>query len=206
MTACIGRRARQLRLVNICFMTCITVRRTDGALLQAALRLVAAWLAIGPALPARSDDTASCFSAADVPELIQQLDALRAAGAVCGGATLPPARPLHWSATLAATARVHALDMAAHDRVSHEASDGRTLAQRLRDGGYRFSMAGENVAGGQKSVSAALAAWLASPPHCSALMKAEFSDAGLACVRREPGVYRTHWVLHLATPLVGAAP
>jgi uncharacterized protein YkwD len=187
-------------------MTCITLARTAGSFLQPAARLVCVLLAIGCALPARSNDSGSCFSAADVPELIAQLDALRAAGAVCGGVTMPPARALHWSATLAATARVHALDMAAHDRVSHEASDGHALAQRLRDGGYRFSVAGENVAGGQKTVAATLAAWLASPPHCSALMKAEFRDAGMACVRRDQGVFRTHWVLHLAAPLAGATP
>ena len=186
------------------FMTCITLGSAGSAVLR--LPLGVALLAALLAPQARGAETGSCFSAADVPELIHQLDRLRAAGAVCGGVTMPPARPLHWNATLAGTARVHALDMALHDRVSHQASDGRTLAQRLRDGGYRVSMAGENVAGGQKTMSAALTAWLASPPHCTALMKAEFTDAGMACVRREPGVYRTHWVLHLATPLLGATP
>lgn len=186
-------------------MTWFTLGRSSGASSH-GLRLGMVGLAAASALAAHGAETGSCFSATDVPELIHQLDSLRAAGAVCGGVTMPPARPLHWSATLAGTARLHALDMALHDRVSHEATDGRTLAQRLRDGGYRFSLAGENVAGGQKTMSAALAAWLASPPHCTALMKAEFTDAGLACVRHEPGMYRTHWVLHLATPLPGATP
>ena len=174
-------------------MTWFTVRRASLAALLVPLALVA-----------HSIQTSSCFSAGDVQELLSQLDALRAAGAVCGGETMPSAPPLRWSAVLAGTARVHALDMAEHDRVSHVAADGRTLAQRLVDGGYRFSLAGENVAGGQKTVSAVLAAWLMSPPHCKAMLRAEFKDAGMACVRRASGVYRSHWVLHLATPLPDA--
>src|SRR5438477_1696525 len=104
-------------------MTWFTVRRAS----LAALLLV-------PLTPvARSIETSSCFSAGDVQELLSQLDTLRAAGAVCGGETMPSAPPLRWSAVLAGTARVHALDMAEHDRVSHVASDGRTLAQRVAD-------------------------------------------------------------------------
>ena len=173
-------------------MIWITVRRAAAPI--AALALVAL------ACPAGSVETSSCFSAGDVQELLSQLDTLRAAGAVCGGEPMAPAPPLRWSAVLAGTARVHALDMAEHDRVSHDAADGRSLAQRLVDGGYRFSLAGENVAGGQKTVSAVLAVWLTSPTHCKAMLRPEFKDAGMACVRRETGTYRSHWVLHLATP------
>ena len=175
-----------------------------GFTLRRAAVAVAALLLAAPACRVGAVETTSCFSAGDVQELLSQLETLRAAGAVCGGEAMAPAPPLRWSAVLAATARVHALDMAEHDRVSHDAADGRSLAQRLVDGGYRFSVAGENVAGGQKTVSAVLAAWLTSPAHCKAMLRPEFKDAGMACVRRETGTYRSHWVLHLATPKVDA--
>jgi uncharacterized protein YkwD len=184
-------------------MSCLTVRDRRAAV----ARCIAPALLLAPlALPALGIETTSCFSAADVPELMSQLDALRAAGGVCGGETMAPAPPLRWSAVLAGTARAHALEMAEHDRVSHDVADGRTLARRLTDGGYRFSLAGENVAGGQQAVSAVLADWRTSPAHCKAMLKAEFKDAGMACVRRASGVYRTHWVLHLGTPPPGPKP
>jgi uncharacterized protein YkwD len=180
-------------------MTWFTLRRCSS-------RPLLSLLLAGLTTSAAGVETPACFSAPEVSDLLQRLNTLRAAGAVCGSTSMPPAHPLQWNEALAATARTQALDMAAHDRVSHESSDGRTLAQRLKDGGYRYAMAGENVAGGQRSVPAVLAAWLASPAHCTALLKAEFIDVGLACVPRRAGVYRTHWVLHLATPLLGARP
>jgi uncharacterized protein YkwD len=50
-----------------------------------------------------------------------------------------------------------------------------------------------------------LDAWLASPTHCAALMSEALSEVGLACVGRADSTYRTHWVMHLGTPLFPAA-
>jgi uncharacterized protein YkwD len=170
-----------------------------GAGPRVAFLLVALLAAAVTAAAQPATDETDCFRAADVPELLRRVNLARAAPRRCGAREWPAAHALDWNEVLAVTARGQALDMAASDRVSHDARDGRTLPQRLREADYRYSHAAENVAGGQKTIAAVIEAWLASPSHCAALMGREFRDVGLACVRRTPSEHKTHWVMHLGT-------
>jgi uncharacterized protein YkwD len=164
------------------------------------LALALALHATGQAGDADLAAPSDCFVPADVAELLAHVNRARAAARRCERNELPAARSLTWSDELAASARDQALDMARNDRVSHERADGRTLGERLRARDYRFELAGENVAGGQPSVQRVVDAWLASPPHCAALMERGYREVGVACVRRAGTEHGTHWVMHLGTP------
>lgn len=135
----------------------------------------------------------------DDESVMQRLNALRASAQTCGGRAWPAVPALRWQDTLAASARVHATDLAARDRLDHLSANGASLRQRLRDAGYAMRLAGENLAGGPETLDEALVQWLASPAHCENLMEARFEEIGLACVTG-PGSLQRYWVLQLAAP------
>ncbi|MFN4284258.1 MAG: CAP domain-containing protein [Alphaproteobacteria bacterium] len=137
------------------------------------------------------------------------LDAVNAAR-VAEGLT-----PLAANARLDAAACRQAKDLggrALHDveSLSHQGSDGSTLADRLRDAGYAFRAAAENLVAGVADPEEAVRLWLASDGHRRNILTPDFREAGIADVgpRLSPGGNRAGpmavWVLVLATP-AGAA-
>jgi uncharacterized protein YkwD len=68
-----------------------------------------------------ANDSGSCSSANFQAEMLSQINRIRAAGAVCGGATYPPAAPLRWSAKLQQAAALHSHDMAKHNFLTTKA-------------------------------------------------------------------------------------
>ena len=54
--------------------------------------------------------------------------------------------PLRQSAELTALARRHSSDMAGHQRLSHESTNGESYEDRLVGAGFFFSAGGENAA------------------------------------------------------------
>ncbi|MEL6683699.1 MAG: CAP domain-containing protein [Pseudomonadota bacterium] len=100
---------------------------------------------------------------------------------------------------LGAAARRHANDMHANDFLSHTGSDGSDLGDRLREVGYAYSWAGENIAQGQQDEAAVLAAWQSSTTgHRENNERARAEHFGLA--KAGDGGNR-YWVLVLADPL-----
>ncbi len=159
---------------------------------RALLTLLSGFAAVAGAAP-----QADCRPEIAVAE--HALNALRAKTRACGDRTMPAAPGLRWQALLAASARQHALDLAARDRLDHLGADGASLRTRVRASGYAMRLAGENLAGGPDTLDEALTEWLASPAHCENLMGAEFQEFGLACVSG-PGRLQRYWVLQLAAP------
>lgn len=132
--------------------------------------------------------------------LLQQINTVRAVARTCGETVMPAAAPLVWNERLFSAAARHALDMAANDHVSHTGRDGRNAGRRISSEGYDWSRVGENVAGGQSSVTAVMKGWLASPGHCANIMRAEFQDLGVACVYRSGTTHGHHWAMKLGRP------
>lgn len=89
---------------------------------------------------------------------------------------------------LVAAAKVQAKDMADHEEMKHEGSDGSDAAKRVKDQGYKFMMVGENVAMGQRSSSEVFTAWMNSPHHKDNILKPEFTEIGLACYTTAEGI------------------
>lgn len=103
--------------------------------------------------------------------------------------------PLTISAPLMAAAQGHADDMSSNDFFSHTGTGGSTLTTRLAADFYDFCWAGENIAQGHSSNTAAFDAWMASTPHRAIMLSTEPTEFGLALA--PVGAYR---VLVLARP------
>ncbi|MES2888790.1 MAG: CAP domain-containing protein, partial [Pseudomonadota bacterium] len=131
-------------------------------------------------------------------ELLQRVNAARAAGTTCGGTAYPAAPALRWETRLQAAALGHSQDMATNNYFSHTSRDGRTFDQRIRAQGYTFSGASENIAMGQTSVAQVMASWLGSTGHCVNIMSASSQDIGVAAVRGTNG--SLYWTMKIAAP------
>jgi len=130
-------------------------------------------------------------------EVMQRVNALRAAGAVCGSTAYAATVPLAWNSLLLQAASGHSSDMAQNNYFSHTSLDGRTMARRVVATGYTYSALGENIAAGQSTVESVITGWTNSPGHCQNLMNPAFRDIGVACVRSDTSNYRYYWTMVL---------
>jgi uncharacterized protein YkwD len=104
-------------------------------------------------------------------------------------------KPLTYNARLAAAARSQAQLMASRDELSHNL--GVTLRERVTAAGY-VGAVGENLAGGHKTLEAAIEGWLASPAHRSTLLSDKFTEFGIATASVGGGRksrYGIYWAL-----------
>jgi uncharacterized protein YkwD len=160
----------------------------------------------GPTTPAASvlpasTAEAACGLANFDTELVRLVNEQRTAGASCGArGSFAATTPLAWDARLMGAAFVHSRDMAQNNLFSHTGSDGSTPSQRVSAAGYDWSTTGENIAAGQPTVAAVVAAWMASPDHCANIMTPAFRDFGVACATSSTSTYRIYWTMELGAP------
>lgn len=107
--------------------------------------------------------------------------------------------PLQRDSCLRSAAERHSQDMADNRFCGHTGSDGCTLADRILAAGYVYHTAAETVACGFGSAESALAAWMASDPHTTALMGSWYDDIGCANARG-------YWTCVLETGTCTAPP
>ncbi len=110
----------------------------------------------------------------------------------CGSREFPAVPPLALESHLTSAAREHARDMARHDMLEHQGSDGTTPDQRVTRAGYKWRATGESIASGPTTPEEVMAGWLASPGHCENLMSPRFKEMGIAWVvdpKSDSGVY-----------------
>ncbi len=72
--------------------------------------------------------------------------------------------PLTLNSQLMTAAQGHSQDMADHNFMAHNGSDGSSPFDRMQRAGYRFSFAGENVAAGQSTPEDAMSSWMNETP------------------------------------------
>lgn len=100
---------------------------------------------------------------------------------------------LTFSTTLANAARNQARMMAERDELSHNFGPGFSLRERVRAVGY-VGAVGENVAGGQRTLEAALQGWMASGSHRSTMLSEMWTSVGMAVVPgRQGSRYGVFW-------------
>ena len=87
--------------------------------------------------------------------------------------------PLTANVQLSAAALLHARDMAEHEKMTHEGSDGSKFNERIVREGYVGRRLGENVAEGQTTVAEVMNSWMNSPPHRENIL-GQFSEIGVA--------------------------
>lgn len=102
---------------------------------------------------------------------------------------------------LSLASEVHAKDLAQAGIISHTGTDGSGHGDRVQRQGYYFSIAGENVATGQKSWDDVFDAWKKSPGHNENLLRDDVTEFGLALVYEPTTTYSTYWAMIVASPL-----
>ena len=109
------------------------------------------------------------------------------------------APPLAWNRALAEAAEQHSVDMAARRYFDHVSPEGHRVSQRVMAQGYKWRTVGENLAGGDGTVSGVLAGWLKSPEQCLNMMSPAYADIGVSCVRQPGSKWDTYWTMVLAS-------
>ena len=107
------------------------------------------------------------------------------------------AGPVTYDARLGAAARRHANDMHANNFFSHTGSDGSTFDERIRDEGYDFRSAGENIGVGHRDEASVLARWVLSPGHQANNVNPNHEHFALA--KAGGNGSQRYWVLVLAS-------
>lgn len=111
--------------------------------------------------------------------------------------------PFHWVPELTQAARGHSHDMADHDFVSHEGSDGSWPEERMRRAGYEPLAWGEVVFAGTDDAEAVLQGWLESPAHRAILLSETLEDFGIGYARNLASTYVHYWTVDLGTRASG---
>ena len=112
-------------------------------------------------------------------EMLDAVNAARAAGATCGDKPMRPAAPVIWDSRLERVAIDHSHDMAKIGELTHDGSRGGT-GERVDRAGYDWVTVAENIARGHETVAEVMTDWLASPPHCLQVMKPDLDEMGAA--------------------------
>jgi hypothetical protein len=111
--------------------------------------------------------------------------------------------PLTMNAKLQAAATAHSQDMIDKDYFSHTSYNGMSFSTRIKNAGYTYKAAGENIAwhSGNPDAQKVFTMWKNSPGHYTNMMNAAYKEMGLGVVT---GQYRTYmatmYTLDLATP------
>ncbi|WP_096202394.1 stalk domain-containing protein [Bacillus sp. FJAT-45350] len=87
--------------------------------------------------------------------------------------------PLNWSEEMSYTARKHSQDMAKYNYFSHVNTKGDTPFERMKEDGFTFRVAGENLAMGQTSAIFALHALMNSEGHSKNILHEQFEELGV---------------------------
>ncbi len=88
--------------------------------------------------------------------------------------------PLSLDSNLTAAAQMKAKDMFAKNYWAHIAPDGTTPWIFIKQSGYNYVYAGENLARGFNSSSDVMKAWMASPAHRGNIVSSKYKDIGFA--------------------------
>jgi uncharacterized protein YkwD len=127
--------------------------------------------------------------------MLRAINAARAVGRTCGSyGSFPPASALQRSRHLADAAQRHGDAMASGNFFSHTGSDGSRVGERISRTGLRWSLVGENLAGGYATAGEAVAALLRSPGHCRTMMDRRFTHVGIGYSYRATSTYQHYWV------------
>ncbi len=89
---------------------------------------------------------------------------------------------LQFNTELSQAAAQKAKDMFAKNYSAHFAPDGKTPWDFISSSGYKYAIAGENLAKNFSTSAAVVDAWMASPTHRENVMKAQYRDIGFAIV------------------------
>ena len=100
-------------------------------------------------------------------------------------------RPLKFSNDLAASAYVRATELP--KKFSHTRPNGTKCFTAMPSGGR---ILGENLAGGQKTPSQVVQAWMDSPGHRDNILGKKYTELGVVYYYQPNSKYKHYWVQH----------
>lgn len=147
-----------------------------------------------------SSDKPSVNLSQELQTLLTLVNEARAVERSCGTETFKATTALSLNAKLSMAAQKHSEDMELAGKLDHVTPAGAihykvgtTFDNRIKQEGYLFKTAGENIARGYNSPEAVIEAWLASPGHCRNIMKPSYTEIGL-------GKSGSYWTQEFAAP------
>lgn len=110
--------------------------------------------------------------------------------------------PLQYNETLSNSAKKKAQDMFTNDYWAHNSPQGKNPWTFFDDAGYKYSVAGENLAKDFYSTDSLVQAWMNSPTHKANIVHQKYKEIGIAVVDGVLGGVKTTLVVqHFGTPL-----
>lgn len=111
--------------------------------------------------------------------------------------------PLQYNQVLSDSARKKAEDMFKNDYWAHNSPQGKTPWTFFDAAGYKYSVAGENLAKDFYDTDSLIKAWMNSPTHKANIIHQKYQEIGIAVVNGTLGGIKTTLVVqHFGTPLV----
>ena len=101
-------------------------------------------------------------------------------------------KPLELCTVAADVARSHSKDMAENGYFDHVNLDGKTSADRMRDGGINWWICGENIAAGYLDPYSVCEGWYNSPGHRTNILEERFERLGVGVVYNYFSDYRVY--------------
>jgi hypothetical protein len=114
--------------------------------------------------------------------------------------------PLQYNSVLAQSAQKKAEDMFKNDYWAHNSPQGKTPWTFFDSAGYKYSVAGENLAKDFYDTDSLIKAWMNSPTHRANIVHQKYKEIGIAVVNGTLGGIKTTLVVqHFGTPLIAQA-
>jgi uncharacterized protein YkwD len=107
---------------------------------------------------------------------------------------------------LTAIATTYARHLADAKQMTHELQPYGTLEKRLKDGGYSYLVAGENLGEGHSDIQDAFDGWHHSPPHDRGMRDPDATVFGIGSAYRPDDRYQAYWCLIFAKPRPARMP
>ncbi len=103
------------------------------------------------------------------------------------------------NAELASAAQAHTADMAKNNYFSHDSQNGKSPFDRMKDAGYSFSAAAENIAMGQPTAADVMNAWMNSAGHKANILNCTYTEIGVGYAKDKNGA--PYWTQDFGKPL-----
>ena len=114
--------------------------------------------------------------------------------------------PLKYNSLLSESAIKKAQDMFANNYWAHTSPLGTTPWDFFKSVGYKYSVAGENLARDFYDTDSLMKAWMNSPTHRDNIINSKYQEIGIGVVNGILGGVKTTLVVqHFGTPLVAVA-
>ncbi|MBP1948320.1 CAP domain-containing protein [Virgibacillus litoralis] len=108
--------------------------------------------------------------------------------------------PLKMHDRLSSLARKKSEDMAKNNYFSHTSPTYGSPFDMMQQFNFNYSMAGENIAAGQRSPEQVVEGWMNSEGHRKNIMKDGFTHIGVGYVEGAGLPYKTYWTQLFMTP------